>query len=78
MITTLNDVFDSCWQYRDEEGFCTRNCACSGMSFGGCNQAIHDAAREEAKAAGLTRYSLLTGKCGDWYIVPLDEMGRFI
>ena len=78
MITTLNDVFCSCEQYKDADGFCTRNCSCSGMSFGSCNQAIHDAAREEAKAAGLTRYSLLTGKCGDWYIVPLDEMGRFI
>lgn len=31
-----------------------------------------------AKAAGLTRYNVLTSKCGDWYIVPLDEMGRLI
>ena len=78
MITTLNDALCSCEKFCDSEGFCTRNCACSGMSFGGCTQAIHDAAREEAKAAGLTRYSLLTGKCGDGYIVPLDENGRFI
>ena len=35
-------------------------------------------ARKEAKAAGLTRYNVLTGKCGDWYIVPIDEMGRLI
>ena len=77
MITTLNDVFDSCWQYRDEEGFCTRNCSCSGMGFGG-NQAQYDAAREEAKKAGLERYSVVSGNCGDWYIVKLDEMGRLI
>ena len=77
MITTLNDVFDSCWQYRDEEGFCTRNCSCSGMSFGG-NQAQYDAAREEAKNAGLDRYSVVSGNCGDWYIVKIDEMGRLI
>ena len=30
------------------------------------------------KAAGLTRYNVITGKCGDWYIVPLDEMGRLV
>ena len=78
MITTLNEALGSCEQYRDENGFCTRNCSCSGLSFGGVTQAIHDAAREEAKAEGLTRYNILTGKCGDWYIVPLDEMGRLI
>ena len=77
MIITLDDVLCSCEQYRDVDGFCTRNCSCCGMSFGG-NQSQYDAAREEAKSAGLTRYSLLTGKCGDWYIVPLDEMGRLI
>ena len=78
MITTLNEALGSCEKFRDSESFCTRNCACAGMSFGGCTQEIHDAAREEAKAAGLTRYSLLTGKCGDWYIVKINEMGRLI
>ena len=78
MITTLNEALGSCDQYRDSEGFCTRNCACSGMSFGGCTQAIHDAAREEAKKAGLDHYSVVSGNCGDWYIVKIDEMGRLI
>ena len=78
MITTLNEALGSCDQYRDSAGFCTRNCACSGMSFGGCTHAIHDAAREEAKKAGLDRYSVVSGKCGDWYIVKIDEMGRLI
>lgn len=78
MITTLNKALDSCDQYIDCEGFCTRNCSCSGLSFGGGSQAVHDAASEEAKAAGLTRYNVLTGKCGDWYIVTLDETGRLI
>ena len=78
MITTLKEARGSCDKFRDSEGFCTRNCACSGMSFCGCTQAIHDAARKEAKTAGLTRYNVLTGKCGDWYIVPIDEMGRFV
>ena len=77
MITTLNDVFDSCWQYRDEEGFCTRNCSCSGMIFGG-TQSVYDDARKEAKKAGLERYTVVSGKCGDWYIVERDEMGRLI
>ena len=77
MITTLNEALGSCDQYRDSEGFCTRNCSCSGMSFGG-NQAQYDAAREEAKKAGLDRYSVVSGKCGDWYIVKIDEMGRLI
>lgn len=77
MITTLNDVFCSCEQYRDDDGFCTRNCSCSGMSFGG-NQSQYDAAREEAKNAGLERYSVVSGNCGDWYIVKIDEMGRLI
>ena len=48
-----------------------------GMGFGG-NQAQYDAAREEAKKAGLERYSVVSGNRGDWYIVPLDEMGRWI
>ena len=78
MITTLNEALGSCEKFRDSEGFCTRNCSCSGMSFGGCTQAIHDAAREEAKNAGLDRYSVVSGKCGDWYIVPIDEMVRLI
>ena len=78
MITTLNDATGTCDQYRECDGFCSRNRSCSGLSIGGGTQAMHDAAREEAKAAGLTRYNVLTGKCGDWYIVPLDEMGRLI
>lgn len=78
MITTLRAARDECAKYKDADGFCMRNCSCSRLSIGGGTQAIHDAAREEAKAAGLTRYNVLTGKCGDWYIVPLDEMGRLI
>ena len=77
MICKLNDAFASCDKYRDAEGFCTRNCSCSGMSFGG-NQAQYDAAREEARKAGLDRYSVVSGKCGDWYIVKIDDMGRLI
>ena len=77
MITTLNDALCSCENFRDSEGFCTRNCSCLGMTFGG-NQAQYDAAREEAKNAGLDRYSVVSGNCGDWYIVKLDEMGRLI
>ena len=77
MITTLNEALGSCEKFRDSEGFCTRNCSCSGMSFGG-NQAQYDDAREEANNAGLDRYSVVSGACGDWYIVPLDEMGRLI
>ena len=77
MITTLNEALGSCEQYKDAEGFCTRNCSCSGMSFG-CTQAIHDAAREEANKAGLDRYTIVSGACGDWYIVERDEMGRLI
>lgn len=78
MITTLRAARDECAKYKDTDGFCMRNCSCSRLSIGCCTQAIHDAAREEAKAAGLTRYCVLTGKCGDWYIVPIDEMGRLI
>lgn len=78
MITTYRAAMAECEKHRECDGFCGRNCACSGLSIGGGTQAIHDAAREEAKAAGLTRYNVITGKCGDWYIVPLDEMGRLI
>lgn len=77
MIATLNDATGTCDQYCECDGFCSRNCSCSGLSIG-CNGAILNAARKEAKAAGLTRYNILSGKCGDWYIVPLDEMGRLI
>ena len=45
MITTLNDALCSCEQYKDADGFCTRNCSCSGMGFGG-NQAQYDADRK--------------------------------
>ena len=78
MITTYRSAMAECEKYSDSEGFCTRNCSCSRLSIGCCTQAIHDAAREEAKAECLTRYCVLTGKCGDWYIVPIDEMGRLI
>lgn len=78
MICKLNDAFGSCEKYMDEEGFCTRNCCCLGMSFGCGTQAIHDAAREEAKKAGIDRYNVVSGACGYWYIVELDEMGRLI
>ena len=77
MITTLNDAFASCDKYRDDEGFCTRNCSCLGMNFGG-NKAQYDAALEEAKNAGLDRYNVVSGNCGDWYIVKIDEMGRLL
>lgn len=78
MITTYRAAMAECAKYKDVDGFCTRNCACSRLSIGGATQSVHDAACEEAKTAGLTRYNVLTGKCGDWYIVPLDEMGRLI
>lgn len=78
MITTYRAAMAECKKYRECDGFCRRNCSCSGLSIGGGTQAMHDATREEAKAAGLTHYNVLTGKCGDWYIVPLDEMGRLI
>ena len=77
MICKLNDAFASCEQYRDEEGFCTRNCSCSGMIFG-ATQAVYDEARKEAKKACLDRYNVVSGACGDWYIVERDEMGRLI
>lgn len=77
MITTIDKAVCVCGKYCDTDGFCTRNCSCSGLSIG-CNGAILNAARKEAEAAGIKRYNILSGKCGDWYIVPLDEMGRFI
>lgn len=77
MVCKLNDAFASCDKYRDSEGFCTRNCSCSGMIFGG-TQAVYDEARKEAKKAGLERYAVVSGACGDWYIVERDEMGRLI
>ena len=77
MICKLNDAFASCEQYRDEEGFCTRNCSCSGMIFGG-TQEVYDEARKEAKKACLDCYNVVSGACGDWYIVERDEMGRMI
>ena len=78
MICKLNDAFASCEQYRDEECFCTRNCSCLGISFGCSTQAIYDAALEEAKKAGIDSYIVVSGACGDWYIVERDEMGRMI
>lgn len=77
MITTYRAAMSNCAKYRDSDGFCTRNCSCSGLSIG-CNGAILNAARKEAEAAGIKRYNILSGRCGDWYIVPLDEMGRLI
>ena len=77
MIATLNEALSSCEQYRDEEGFCTRNCSCSGMIFGG-TQYVYDEARKEAKKAMIDRYNVVSGACGDWYIVERDEMGRLI
>ena len=77
MIATLNEALSSCEQYRDEEGFCTRNCSCSGMTFG-APQSVYDEARKEAKKARINRYNVVSGACGDWYIVERDEMGRLI
>lgn len=77
MICKLNDAIVSCEQYRDEEGFCTRNCSCSCMIFGG-TQSVYDEARKEAKKACIDRYTVVSGACGDWYIVERDEMGRLI
>lgn len=77
MIAKLNDTLGSCEQYMDEEGFCTRNCSCSGMIFGG-TQAIYDEARKEANKSCIDCYNVVSGACGDWYIVERDEMGRLI
>lgn len=77
MISLADDALHACDQYRNAYGFCTRNDSCSGLSFGG-TLAQHQAAKEEAEAEGIERYTLASGKCGDWYIVPLDDKGRFI
>ena len=54
MIAMCNDAMNACEQYRDADGFCKRNCACSGLSF--CaNSHQRAAAREEALAAGVER-----------------------
>ena len=78
MITTYRAAMEECEKHRECDGFCSRNCSCSGLSIGGATQSVHDAASEEANSAGLTRYNILSGKCGDWYIVKIDEMGRLI
>lgn len=77
MIATMDVAMHTCEQYRDHDGFCTRNCACSGMSFGG-TLAQHNSARAEAEAAGIKRYDLVSGKCGDWCVIPLDSEGRYL
>lgn len=77
MIATFNDAMHSCDKFRDSDGFCKRNCACSGLGF--CaNGPQRAAAREEALAAGIERYNVMAGACGDVYVIPLDENGRFI
>lgn len=70
MITTYREAMSNCAKYRDSDGFCTRNCACSGLSLGG-NQRDYDEAALEAYEAGYKRYQLLTGKCGDRYVIPV-------
>ena len=77
MIATLSAAQKECDQYRDSEGFCSRNCACSGLSFCG-TQAQHDEAISEAADAGIKRYNIMTGACGDLYVIPLDENGRLL
>ena len=75
MIAMCNDAMNACEQYRDADGFCKRNCACSGLGF--CaNSPQRAAAREEALAAGIERYNVMAGACGDVYVVPVDEDGR--
>lgn len=69
MISTCNEAGWECAKYLDADGFCTRNCSCSGLSFGGC-KADYDAAHEEAAKAGITTYVVMTGKCGDRYVIP--------
>lgn len=77
MITTCSVAMNACEQYRDADGFCRRNCACSGLSF--CaNRPQRDEAAREAAAAGVKRYNVMTGACGDVYVVLVDEMGRLI
>ena len=77
MIAMCNDAMNACEQYRDADGSCKRNCACSGLGF--CaNNPQRAAAREEALAAGVERYQIMTGACGDVYVVPVDENGRLL
>ena len=77
MIATINEAMKNCEKYRDAEGFCKRSCACSGLGF--CaNGPQRAAAREEAETAGIKRYCVMTGACGDVYVVPVDEDGRLI
>ena len=60
MIATINEAMNACEQHRDSEGFCKRNCACSGLGF--CaNSPQRAAAREEALAAGIERYNVMAG-----------------
>ena len=72
MISTYAAAMANCAKYRDADGFCTRNCACSGLSMGG-TQFQHDMANIEAREAGFDRYQLLTGKCGDRYTVRVVD-----
>lgn len=77
MIATLSAAQKECDQYRDSDGFCRRNCACSGLSF--CaNKPQHDEAAREAAEAGIKRYNIMTGACGDLYVIPLDDNGRLL
>ena len=77
MIATSNEAMKACAKYRDADGFCARNCSCSGLGF--CaNGPQRAAAREEALAAGVGRYNVMTGACGDVYVVTLDENGRLL
>lgn len=47
------------------------------MSF--CaNKPHHDEAEREAATAGIMRYNVMTGACGDVYVIPLDENGRLL
>lgn len=77
MIATCSKAMSSCDEYRDSDGFCKRNCACSGLSF--CaNRPQRDEADREAAAAGIKRYNVMCGACGDVYVVPVDENGRLL
>lgn len=77
MIATIDEAMRNCDKYRDDDRFCKRSCACSGLGF--CaNSTQRAAAREEALAAGVERYNVMTGACGDVYVVPVDEDGRLL
>lgn len=76
MIATSNEATKACGQCRDADGFCTRNCSCSGLSF--CANGPQRAAAREEASAGIGRYNVMTGACGDVYVVPLDENGRLL